>query len=278
MTLTPQFVDYAPVLSRFACCVPAGQINGLPAWKAKCPAHDDRVASLSLWVGSKGNLLVGCHAGCDKRDVLRAVGLTMADLFPDAGKLRAMTTQARRRIVARYDYTAADGTLLYQAVRFDPKDFRQRRPDGAGGWVWNLTDTPRVLYRLGDILDSPRERFVWVVEGEKDADALRTVGLLATTRAMGAKSPWEPQYSRTLAGRPIVVVPDNDAAGRAGAAMVLGELVASGLPASVRLLSLPGLPEHGDASDWLALNAGTRGWQRQTLVAMAKAAPRYGRG
>ena len=39
-------------------------------------------------------------------------------------------------IEATYDYRDEAGRLTYQVVRYPPKDFRQRRPDGSGGWVW----------------------------------------------------------------------------------------------------------------------------------------------
>jgi hypothetical protein len=51
-------------------------------WKAKCPAHDDRVPSLSIKEGSGGRILLHCHAGCSVDDILRALGMTRRDLFP----------------------------------------------------------------------------------------------------------------------------------------------------------------------------------------------------
>src|SRR5262249_33485356 len=59
---------------------------------------------------------------------------------------------AKARIVATYPYTDAAGTLLYEVVRLEPKSFRQRRPDGRGGWVWSVKDCKRVPYRLSDML------------------------------------------------------------------------------------------------------------------------------
>src|SRR5262245_59482385 len=84
-------------------------------WSAKCPAHDDEKASLCFAQGDDGKILVKCHAGCDTSAVVAKLGLTMRDLFPsDNGK-------ARMKIVAEYDYTNADGKLLFQVVRLDPK-------------------------------------------------------------------------------------------------------------------------------------------------------------
>jgi putative DNA primase/helicase len=101
-------------------------------WEARCPVHDDGKASLSISVGQDGRHLLKCHAGCHIEDIVAAIGLTMADLFrPHAG------AKVKRRIVATYDYTDETGVLLFQCVRYLPKDFRQRRPDPdkPGKWI-----------------------------------------------------------------------------------------------------------------------------------------------
>jgi hypothetical protein len=109
-------------------------------------------------------------------------------------------TTANPQIVAEYDYRGEQGELLFQVVRFEPKDFRQRRPDGHGGWIWGLGNVRRVLYRLPELLKAPSEQPVFVVEGEKDVDALIAMGLSATTCPMGAGK-WLPEYSESLRGR-----------------------------------------------------------------------------
>src|SRR4051794_22411455 len=104
----------------------------------------------------------------------------------------APSANGKPRIVATYDYRDERGQLLYQAVRYEPgldgepKTFRQRRPDGKGGWVNNLRGARRVLYRLPELLAAPPEQLVFVVEGEKDVENLRAVECVATTNAMGA--------------------------------------------------------------------------------------------
>ncbi|MDP6494877.1 MAG: hypothetical protein QGI09_05565, partial [Dehalococcoidia bacterium] len=99
----------------------------------------------------------------------------------------------KRRISATYDYTDEDGTLLFQTVRYDPKDFAQRQPDGKGGWKWNLEGVRRVLYRLPELLGADPSEPVFIVEGEKDVDRLAGLGLVATTNPMGVKK-WRPEY------------------------------------------------------------------------------------
>ena len=136
--------------------------------EARCPAHDDRHASLSVSRGCDGRVLLHCHAGCSPIKVCQALGLRLGDLFPKASNHVASGTGggtggASRgvsgsvsggRIAATYDYVDADGVLLYQVVRFEPKGFRQRRPNPSqqNKWTWNLNGTPRVLYRLPELV------------------------------------------------------------------------------------------------------------------------------
>jgi hypothetical protein len=140
-------------------------------WKAKCPAHDDRVPSLSINKGEDGRVLLKCHRGCAIDDILIAIGWTKKDLFP------ANDRAGNSGPVAVYDYTDEDGELLFQVCRFEPKDFRQRRPDGNGGWIWSTRDVRRVLYQLPKIVAAQR---VAIAEGEKDCNAITKSGIVAT--------------------------------------------------------------------------------------------------
>ncbi len=163
------------------------------------------------------------------------------------------------RIVATYDYTDLDGTLLYQAVRYDPKDFRQRRPDGRGGWIWSLGDVKRVIYnwprvRLAKDRD-PDDRFVFLCEGEKDADRLNSVCGPATTIAGDGK--WTEDCVKALAGYDVAILEDNDEAGRKRARAAAEAL--RGHAKSTIIIKLPGLPEKGDVSDWLDADPANNG-------------------
>ena len=156
------------------------------------------------------------------------------------------------KIIATYDYNDESGELLYQVVRYEPKDFRQRRPNGKGGWIWNLQRERRVLYRLQELLQSNPDDWVFIVEGEKDVDRLCNEGLVATTCAMGAVK-WEDNYSGFLNDRKLVaIIPDNDDAGRRHAKKIAESLASVGVQA--RIIELPELPEKGDISDWLDKN------------------------
>ena len=219
-------------------------------WQACCPAHEDRTPSLSVGVGADGKVLIHCQAGCATEAVLGALGLTPADMFPPDTLLPPRAESSRRReIVETYDYTDADGTLLFEVVRLDPKDFRQRWPDGKGGWEWNLNGARRVLYRLPEVIEAAAMgRTIHVCEGERDADRLAALGLTATTNAGGAEK-WRTEYNATLRDAHVVVLPDNDVPGRKHALQVAEALDA--VAASVCVLQLPGLPDKGDVSGWL---------------------------
>ena len=165
-----------------------------------------------------------------------------------------------------YDYRDEDGNLLFQVVRYAPKTFRQRRPDGSGGWTWRVRGVRQVPYRLPELCaagDAP----VFVVEGEKDADRLASLGLVATCNAGGANK-WPDALSRYFRGRLVFILADNDAAGRAHAEKVAAAL--HGVAESVSIIALPDLPAGGDVSDWL-----DHGGDAASLLALCAAAPRW---
>lgn len=153
-----------------------------------------------------------------------------------------------RRQIAAYEYVSADGELLFQVIRFDPKDFRQRRPDGTGGWVWKMAGVQKVLYRLPELLDAVKNRQpVFIVEGEKAADTLAARGFVATCSPGGAGK-WLKEYSSALTGADVVIFPDCDDAGRNHARLVHRAI--RDIAGSVRVCELPHLPEKGDVADY----------------------------
>jgi hypothetical protein len=217
-------------------------------WMARCPAHEDDHPSLSITTGRDGRPLLNCHAGCEFKDIAEQLGFRMQELLPD----REPPTNGKhpREIETTYDYTDANGKMLYQVVRLRGKEFKQRRPDGRGDWTWNLQGTPRVLFQLPRVhLAVAKGRTVFMVEGERDVQSLERWDLCATTNSGGAEK-WEPQHAEILTGAQVVILPDNDEKGRRHAEMVGHSL--AGKAKSVRLLELPGLPEKGDVTDWIA--------------------------
>jgi uncharacterized protein (DUF927 family) len=157
------------------------------------------------------------------------------------------------REVERYQYLDEAGNLRFEVVRQErglgvqrKKKFLQRRPDGQGGWIWNLDGVDPLLYRLPELLKRSTET-VYLCEGEKCVHTLETWGLLATSNPMGAGN-WRSEYSAVLRGHAVVILPDNDEPGRKHVAAVAADLL--GVGASVRIVELPGLPAKGDVTDW----------------------------
>jgi hypothetical protein len=152
-----------------------------------------------------------------------------------------------RRIVAIYDYRDADGKLLYQVVRYEPKTFKQRRRDGHGGWVWNLKGVSRVLYRLPELVAADPARTVYVAEGEKDVGALESIGLIATCNPQGANKWSKLSDDSVLHGRRVVIIQDKDDAGRKHALDVASRL--HGRAAEVRIVEPP--DNYKDPAEWI---------------------------
>ena len=146
-------------------------------------------------------------------------------------------SQSKPRIAATYDYQDANGKLLFQVCRLEPKDFRQRRPDGKGGWTWKTKGMEKVLFRLPEILRAVAgDKRIFLCEGEKDVQAMVQRGLDATCNPGGAEK-WQDDWSETLRGADVVIVADKDEAGRKHAQLVASKL--HGTAKSVRVLEMP---------------------------------------
>ena len=242
----PAIGQHGPVPSQAVALILARLQNVRPSgrgWMARCPAHEDRENSLSVGEGRGGRVLLTCFAGCKLEAIVEAAGLSMADLFTSPAR-----GTHKRTVVAQYDYRDADGKLLYQVLRYAPKTFRQRRPGPNGRWIWNLDGVERVLYRLPELLAADPEAPVFIVEGEKDVDRLRALGLTATCNPGGAGK-WRDEYDKALRGRDAAIVPDNDKPGREHAFQVAMSL--HDVATSANIVTLDGLPEKGDVSDYL---------------------------
>lgn len=194
---------------------------------ARCPAHEDGTASLSLSPGRDQPVVLHCHAGCQPDDILTALGLTWAELSAPRDTRDTDDWTPAGPAVAIYDYRDEHGELLYQVCRTASKDFRQRVPDATAksGWTWRLGDTRRVLYRLPRVLEAVRDgREVYVVEGEKDVHTLEHHGLTATCNPGGAGK-WRPEYAEVLREAVVTIVADKDDPGQVHARQVRDSLL-----------------------------------------------------
>jgi len=200
------------------------------------------------------------------RDAYRHCGRqtgVLTDTNPSSNKSSG-ANKNNAKIVETYDYQNAAGDLVFQVCRLKPKSFRQRRPDGIGGWVWNMNGVEPVLYHLPEVSTAA---LIYLVEGEKDADNLTALGLTATCNVGGAGK-WRANYNKALQGKAVVILPDNDDPGRSHAQTVARNL--HGVAASVKVVELPGLLEKGDVSDWL-----DAGGTLDQLRSLMQAAPEW---
>ena len=235
------------------------------SWKARCPVpghgrgRGDVNPSLSVKEGEDARVLIHCHTGCSPEAVVAALGMTMAELFPPAPPSpRKKGKPWRGKPTAFYDYQDESRQLLFQVVRYPPRDgekpFPQRRPDGSGGWIWSLEGVRRVLFRLPELLKADPDEPVYLAEGEKDVLSLVAIEFTATTNPGGANK-WLPSYSEALKDRHVVILPDNDEPGRQHAELVARSL--AGIAQSIKVVAFPGLPPGGDVTDWIQAG-GTR--------------------
>jgi hypothetical protein len=205
-------------------------------WSARCPCrNDDSNPSLSIGQGNDGRVLVTCHrgSGCNVDEICEAMGVQKASLFPPRNDFADKPKKEKLTLVATYNYRDADGTLLFQKQRLvnerGQKTFRQRRPNkDTGEWIFNLGETPKVLYRLPEVLLAKQKgEIIWLVEGEKDADNLVALGLCATTPPNGAGK-WQDIHTEALAGANVFIISDRDDVGREHVELVGSTLESAG--------------------------------------------------
>ncbi|GII87097.1 hypothetical protein Ssi03_50870 [Sphaerisporangium siamense] len=206
-------------------------------YDARCPAHDDGRASLSVGPGKEHPVVFNCHAGCDRDAILAALDLTWADLCKPREDQRAPGAgewTPRGPAVAVYDYVDEQGNLLFQVCRTADKQFPQRVPDRTRktGWSWRLGDVRRVPYRLPKVIEGVLSgQRIFIVEGEKDVHTLERLGLIATCNPGGAGK-WQPEYSDFLREADVTIVVDMDEFGQAHGRQVARAL--NGIAASIR--------------------------------------------
>ena len=258
--------------------------RGYELWKSgqelvrKCMFHVDGTPSFSVNLTKQ---VWTCRAGCGGGDVFVLVqkldGIGFAEAVeklggrlevnepPSSPRPAAAVSASPQKsgIVAEYSYTDAAGKELFQAVRLEPKSFRQRHRQPDGKWAWNLDGVEPVLYRLPDVLASDT---VWIVEGEKDADAIAQFGLTATTNPMGAGK-WRESYTAALRDKCVIFCGDNDEPGEKHM-----DAVEKAVAPAARSTRRVRLPEGKDVSEYLALHT-TPGAGMLALVNFADAAP-----
>lgn len=181
-------------------------------YMACCPAHNDKTPSLAV-SEKDGNIVLHCHCGCKSEDVVTAMGLSMQDLFAE-NKTNDKPQFLRSHIyqdtsgttIARKDISLkADGSKKCVWYRFENEK-----------WEYGLNGLKVPLYKLPELISSTGT--VFIVEGEKDVETMHRLGYPATSSPNGAGSKWSGKlYNPYLQGRDIVIISDNDEAGRKAA-------------------------------------------------------------
>lgn len=184
--------------------------HGAAQWSAICPAHEDQSPSLSIAIGDKG-VVLNCKAGCTNDSVVGALGLEMKDLFPPKAP------EEKEQTESNFSYYDEDGELLFQVLKKKKpdgrKEFVQRKPNGAGGWIYTTSGVRKPLYQLPIINQAIADgKTIYVVEGEKDVHTLEKRGFSATTNPGGAGK-WLEEHTRTLKNAKVVICVDRDTPG-----------------------------------------------------------------
>jgi putative DNA primase/helicase len=222
-------------------------------YMALCPFHQDKTPSLSI-NAEKG--VWKCHTGCGGGGILDfEKKFSSCDDSTAIARIAEVTGESQLRMgqqpEAVYDYTDAFGKLLFQVVRYPGKRFTQRQPDGNGGWIYKTQNLKMVLYQLPGVVTAKQ---VIVCEGEKDADGLReALGVqyphLAVTTSPRGAGKWQDTFAPYFIGKQVLIIPDNDDAGRKHAQTVA--LSVHSYAQGVKILELPELSAKGDVSDYL---------------------------
>ena len=226
---------------------------GIHEWRSLCPFHTD-IKHPNLDINDLKRVYI-CRA-CGAKGRLFEPGFI----------------NEKRPIQDIYDYNDEKGELKYQVVRYKVAEsdkaskFKQRRPDGKGGFIWNLKGVKRVLYNLPEILKKPG-KIIFIPEGERDCNNLGKLGILATTNSGGAGK-WSKEYNKYFKDREVVIPPDNDDTGENHLQIVGKNLM--GIAKKIQVLRLPGLKKGEDISDWL-----DRGGNMEKLFELVKACPEF---
>jgi len=217
-----------------------GVQGGGGQYKARCPAHDDKNASLSVSEGDKGGIVLHCHAGCPTERVVEALGLTIQDVMPEKRPQRSP-------VVATYQYTDIGGKPIGKKFRREDKSFYWQRLNSE----YKKPQGP-ILYNAPALFQNP----VYIVEGEKDVETMKRLSQSAVSAPDGAggASKWPSGMNQHFTGKDVIIIPDNDEVGRAFAAEIARQL--HPIAESIKVYDLrkvwPEIPEHGDISDLAA--------------------------
>lgn len=224
------------------------------SYQCKCPAHDDRKASLTITQGNN-KILLHCHAGCKVNDILSKINLKMSDMYDNENNNKKTLSWQKRlelyknkEIEATYTYTDKNNKYLYTKVRFKGKEITygilNKEKDML---VLNLNNTSKQLYNLPNFLKAVQNgETVYFVEGEKDVETLRRFNMTATT--CGGVGDWKEEFAEYFKGAKTIILPDNDKVGIKLAEQVKNDIKKYAFQVKTVIVSSS---DKGDVTDYL---------------------------
>ena len=227
--------------------------------QCKCPAHDDRQASLTVTKG-RDSVLIHCHAGCDIDNVLSAAGLKKSDLFYQEKRSGSswqayIESREKKRIEAVYNYVSSNGGYLFTKVRMQGKKMiygtlaNERFTYGLGGRTRKelcAVYAPDGVQAINKAVSEGKP--IFIPEGEKDADTLAKQGY--TAFSYGGVNDWAADMAQLCKGAVVYVLADNDEPGRRVANTIQSDLQGIAKSAKV-IVPVPNIPK-ADISDYFA--------------------------
>lgn len=235
-------------------------------FKCKCPNHDDKKSSLSV-TGLTDRIVIHCHAGCSTQDILKAMNLSMKDLFYNqintsvVAKIKYVNKNKECKELSYgpgnfvediYDYYDDNNNYIFSKLRFQPKGEKKslvyavKRGDTYYAGKPNEVEA-KALFNKNNFLEAiAKGEIVYLVEGEKDVRNLATIGIVATTA--GSVTNWDKSFTKYFIGAEVVIIADNDKVGLEKAKQIQEDLR---IAAHATKLITVSEKEHGDVSDYL---------------------------
>ena len=171
-------------------------------------------------------------------------------------------------LVHAWTYCAMDGAPLGVVGRYqegnEKKDIVPFFKKNGSSWMAGIELNPRPLFGLDKLASHPKDKAVFIVEGEKSAAALQQLGIVTLTSLGGSKAAKQADWLPLSDYKAVYLLPDNDEAGENYIQDVYRALIGLSEPPIIKILRLSGLPEKGDVVDWL--QSWVDGWNGYSLI------------
>lgn len=228
--------------------------------QARCPAHNDKQASLAIAKGKKCTLFY-CHAGCTLSDILTAAGLEKKDTFYDSKPLKTnwqayVESREKRKIEAVYNYVSFNGNYAFTKIRLEGKKLLYGILKDDRFSYGLPRNTPRkslkAIYGSVKALNKAvtEGEIIFLPEGEKDVDTLVKHGYTAFT--YGGCGDWQVAFADLVKNANVIILADNDRPGTTVANAILKDIQPVAKSAKI-VIPVPDVPK-ADITDYF--NAG----------------------